>query len=183
MNQQERPVSLLKRGKWAWCDFSINDERYRLPLRNRKNGRIPYNADPTSSDYQSAILAAERLREDARAGKLAPRRGKSMSFARLPLGEALDRHIAERLPYLAPNSIITERQSAKLLKRYFGNVRVSQIDADGIREYVAKRASGELFLRKSEASPRAINMEVGLLRRLLKRAKRLHLLADDDIKP
>ena len=177
---EDRPVSLLKRGKWAWADFQIDGNRYRLPLRNRKGGRIPWNPDPASADYQSAILAAERLREDAREGKLAPRRLKS--FARLPLAEALDRHLRERIPYLAENSVVTERQLAKNLKLGFGSTRLSQIDADGIREYVARRSAGELFLRKSTASPRAINMEVSLLKRLLKRAKRLHLIADE-IKP
>jgi integrase len=178
----DRPPSVKQRGKWAWADFSVDGNRYRRPLRTRagKGKRIPWNPDPASDDYKSAIGAAELLRRDAIDGKLARRQSKS--FARLPLAEALDRHLVERKPHLAANSVTTERQLAKNLKRGFGNTRLSQIDADAIREYIARRSSGELFLRKSEASPRAINMEVGLLRRLLKRAKRLHLV-DDEIKP
>jgi integrase len=180
MRNEDRAPTLLERGRWTWVDFSVDGERYRRPLRNRKGKRIPWNPDPASDDYKSAIRAAELLRRDAQDGKLAPRQSKS--FACLTLAEALDRHLRERKPYLSANSIATEAQLAKNLKRGFAGKRLSQISSDGIREYVARRSAGELFLRKSAASPRAINMEVGLLRRLLKRAKRLHLLANE-IKP
>src|SRR5262249_37392565 len=129
-------MSLWGRGKWAWADFTVNDTRYRLPLKDQRGNRIPYTNDPASKDYQKALKAEGAAIEKAKKGELAQAR---QSFARLPFGEAADRYLREREPYLAPLSIRTEKERAKPLRNFFGAMRLSRIDLDAIRDYISER--------------------------------------------
>jgi integrase len=151
-------MSLYKRGDTYWTDFSVNGQRFRVSL--------------DTSDWREAQrLQKERITE-ASQGKLAP---ASQQFARLAFGEAADRFLADRIPHLAARSIQTEKERSKPLKEYFGATALSRISADHILRYVVTRKDAGL-------SNKTINLELGVLRGVLKRAKRWHLLADE-IKP
>ena len=65
-----------------------------------------------------------------------------------------------------------DRERAKVLKRHIGGVPVRKIDAAAIRAYQdARKAEG--------VSGRTVNMEVTLIRQILKRAKRWSIIADE----
>jgi len=86
--------------------------------------------------------------------------------------QAADLYVAERLSHLASRSIQTEKERLKPLKTYFASICLSRITAESVRGYVAERKAKNL-------SNRTINMEVSCLARILRRAKRWQLIADE----
>jgi integrase len=90
----------------------------------------------------------------------------------LAFSQAADLYLAERLPHLSSSSIRTEKGRLKPLKTHFATTCLSWIVADSVRLYVAARKAGNL-------SNRTINMEVSCLARILRRAKRWHLISDE----
>jgi hypothetical protein len=137
-------MALFKRGKWWWTDFSINGQRYRQSL--------------DTSDWREAQRLEKAKISYAQQGKLA---ASSQQFARLSIRAAADRYLAERLSYLAPRSITTERERLRSLDAYFTSTTLSHISADSMRGYVGSR-------KASGVGNRTINLELGLLRRVLK---------------
>src|SRR5882672_1828753 len=151
-------MSIYKREKTWWTDFSVNGQRYRESL--------------DTTDWREAQrLEKERISE-AQQGKLVP---SSQQFARLAFSEAAIRYVDDRRAHLAPRSIITEQERLKPLKYFFGAMALNRISADSIRQYIGDR-------KKTGLSNRTVNMEVSCLSRVLKRAKRWHLVADE-LKP
>jgi integrase len=159
-------MSLWKRGDWHWADFSVNGTRYRVPLR-------------TGDRREAKRLEKEKIAE-AQGGKLTP---STLNFARLGFSEAADRYLEERRHGLARWSVRTEQERSRPLKLYFGATALNRITADAVRGYIVWRKSQKPQRGAAlEISNRTVNMEVAFLRRLLKRAKRLHVVAED-LKP
>ena len=147
-----------KRGKTWWTDFSVHGQRYRQSL--------------DTSDWREAQRQEKELIAQASQGKLT---SSGQSFARLAFREAADRYLSERRAYLAPTSVRTEKERFQPLKQYFGTTSLSRISVESVLSYIAWR-------KEAPVSNRTVNMEVSVLRRVLKRAKRWHLIADE-IKP
>src|SRR5271170_1280463 len=145
----------FRRGKWWWTDFTVNGQRFRQPLK--------------TTDWREAERNEKVLISRASEGKLAP---TSQQFARLAFGEAADRYLADRQAHLAPRSLATERQRLKPLRGYFGAVTLMKINAETVLGYIPERKGAGI-------ANRTINMELGILRRILKKAKRWYLVADD----
>ncbi len=148
-------MATYKRGDLWWSDFAVNGVRYRVPL--------------DTTDWREALSKEKQKIAEAEAGKLTP---TSQKYARLAFTEAAERYIADRLAHLAPRSIVTEKERLKPLRAFFGAVPLTRISADSVREYIGHR-------KQQNAANRTLNMELGILRRILKRAKRWHLIADD----
>ncbi len=72
-------------------------------------------------------------------------------------------------------SLLHSAGPRKPLRAFFSSLMLTRISSDSIRNYIAHR-------KQKGAANRTLNMELGILRRILKRAKRWHLLAED-IKP
>lgn len=94
------------------------------------------------------------------------------SFARLAFTEALDRYLADHALHVATRSHRTESDHAKPLRKYFKAISLSRISADAILAYIRLR-------KEKGISNVTINMEICILRRVLKRAKRWAVLADE----
>jgi integrase len=148
-------MAIYKRGTTWWTDFSVNGQRFRESLG--------------VTDWRQAQAREKELIVQASQGKIAQ---SSQKFARLPFSEAADRYIADRLPHLATSSIRTERERLKPLRDYFAAVTLVHIASEVIREYVARR-------KQAGIGNRTVNLETGILRRILKRAKLWQRLADD----
>jgi len=161
-------MSLWPRGKWFWADFSVNGLRYRVPLKDSRGRKIP--ADDLHREM--AARSEERAMEKAERGQLAPQKERS---ARLPFTQAADDYLASRKLELAASSMVKETDLAARLKDYLKDTRLSAIKTGGVIAYREWRA-------KNGVGPALINMEVGSLRRILKRAKLWHMVGDD-IKP
>jgi hypothetical protein len=147
-------VSLFKRNKIWWTDFSVNGVRYRQSL--------------DTTDWRQAQADEKDLIADATKGKLAP---ASKKFARLAFGEAADRYLENRRLELSDRSYKKEHQLLVEPRRYFASIAVMRLGAEDLLAYRQARA-------QKKVGSTYINMEMGAIRRILKRAQRWHLLSD-----
>ncbi len=113
----------------------------------------------------------------------------STTLARQPFGLAADDYVTARKLELAPASQAKEKQLLVQLRAYFKQEPLKAITAKRITEYRAWRAnqtvekkSGRHFAGYAVRGPATLNAELGILRRILKRA-RLWARVADDIKP
>jgi len=148
-------MALVKRGKTWHTHFFVDGQRFRQSLE--------------TSDWREAQSKEKELIARASQGKLAP---ASQQFSKLNITEAIERYLADRAAHVQPRSKRSESDHAKPLREYFGSLPVARIDADSILAYVRQRKAGGL-------SNTTVNMEIGILRRILKRAKRWHFVEDE----
>ena len=99
----------------------------------------------------------------------------SQQFSKLTFKEAADKNLAERIAHLAPRSVQTERERLKPLCLVFGLVKVHRITVEMVRTYVTDR-------KATNVANKTINLELGVLRGVMKRAKLWHHFSDE-IKP
>jgi integrase len=146
-------MALYKRNGIYHCDFTVNGERYRQTLE--------------TGDKREAVQRERDLVAQAKQGKLA---GRLTDLARVNLPEAFDRYLKER--ELEISNARHEWDCSKPLRSFFESKRLNQITGDDIRAFQAHRIG-------QGKKPKTVNLEVGLLLRLLKRAKLRHFVADD----
>jgi integrase len=151
-------MSLVKRGKTWHTHFFVDGQRFRQSLE--------------TSDWREAQSKEKDLIADAKAGKLSPTK---QEFARLSFREAAERFLQDRIPQLAPLSVRTERERAKVLNKRFGDVQVSRFTTETVLAHVRERKADGI-------ANATINRELDIIRGVLKKAKRWHLVADE-IKP
>lgn len=148
-------MALKKRGKTWHTHFFVDGQRFRQSLE--------------TSDWREAQAKEKDLIAQASQGKLAP---ASQQFSKLNITEAIERYLEDRAAHVQPRSKRSESDHAKPLREYFGCLPISRIDADSILAYVRQRKAKGL-------SNTTVNMEIGILRRILKRAKRWHFVEDE----
>jgi len=151
-------VALVKRGKTWHCHFVVNGQRFRQSLRTK--------------DWREAQSKEKELIGQAMEGKLTQ---TSASLARQSFGQAADDYMTARKLELAPASQAKEKQLLVQLRAYFRQEPLKSITAKRISEYRAWRA-------EQKVGPATLNAELGILRRILKRA-RLWARVADDIRP
>jgi integrase len=151
-------MSLTKRGKTWHAHFFVDGQRFRQSLE--------------TSDWREAQAKEKELIARASQGKLAP---LSQQFSKLTFKEAGEKNLAERIAHLAPRSVQTERERLKPLCSVFGPVKVHRITVEMVRNYVADR-------KAANVANKTINLELGVLRGVMKRAKQWHHFSDE-IKP
>jgi len=147
-------MALYKRHGIYHCDFVINGQRVRQTLETR--------------DWREATNKEHDLQAQAREGKLAA--GRLASLARSNVEEAFTRYLVERA--IEIQNVRHEGDISKPVRAFFRAKRLNQIGADDVKAYQSHRIM-------QGRKPKTVNLEVGLLLRLLKRAKLRHLLADD----
>ena len=151
-------MSLKKRGKRWHTHFFVDGQRFRQSL--------------DTSDWREAQKAEKELIAQASRGQLAP---VTQQFARLAFGEAADRFLLSRQLDLSDASRKKERQLLVQPRRFFGAQTLQKITTENLISYREWRV-------KAGVGPAIINMEIGVIRRLLKKAKRWHLVGTE-IKP
>jgi integrase len=149
-------MALWKRKNTWWADVTVNGERFRQSLR--------------TSDWREANSREKELIARIQDGKIASASGKV--YARLGFGVAADHYLTGREKRVSERTIQLETERLRPLRRYFGERRFNTISADAIAEYQQTRL-------ESGVSGRTINIEVGIVRRMLKRAKRWAMVAED----
>jgi integrase len=148
-------MSLVKRGKTWHTHFFVDGQRFRQSL--------------DTSDWREAQAKEKELITSASQGKLAP---ATQQFSKLNVSDALERYLEDRAAHVQPRSKRSESDHAKPLRDYFGSLPIARISADAILAYVRDRKSKNL-------SNTTVNMELGILRRIMKRAKRWHFVEDE----
>jgi hypothetical protein len=134
-------MSVYKRGKTFWTDFSVNGQRYRESLG--------------TSDWRQANARQKELITQASQGKVAP---TSQQFGKFAFSEAADRLLIDRIPHLAVRSIQTDKERSKPLKEYFCATPLSRISADHIRRYIAARKEAGLRWRSFDLMDRTVTI-------------------------
>jgi len=143
-------MALYKRVKTWHTDFTVNGQRFRQSL--------------DTTDWREAQSNEKELIAQASEGKITP---KAQTFCRLGFTTAAERHLDDRTPHLAPKSVATEQERLKPLQAYFKETPLLRINADMLRSYISER-------RKKGVANKTINLEIGVVRGVLKRAKRWH---------
>jgi integrase len=152
---ERRPAmgKLYKRGDTYYMHDYVNGEEYRESLGVR--------------DWQEARKKRNERINEIMEGK-GGARGKT---ARQPFTLAVEAYLNDRQVHKAERTCQTDRSRKKPLEAFFGDIPIRRITAEQILEYQKKR-------KKEGKSGRSINIEVGLLRRVLKKHKLWARLAD-----
>jgi integrase len=151
-------MALKKRGKTWHTHFFVDGQRFRQSLE--------------TSDWREAQKKEKELIAQASQGKLAV---GSQQFSKLSFEEAGEKNLAERIARLAPRSVQTERERLRPLCAVFGALKLNRITVEMVRSYIADR-------KAANVANKTINLELGVLRSVLKRGKLWHLFMDE-IKP
>jgi integrase len=151
-------MAIYKRGKTYHTDFVVNGQRFRQSLRTR--------------DWREAQSTQKQLIAEASEGRLT---NNSSAIARLPFERAADDYVSARKLELAVASRAKEKQLLVQLRAYFKQEPLKAVNVKRITDYRAWRA-------EQGVGPATLNAELGILRRILKRAK-LWARVADDIRP
>lgn len=151
-------MALSKRRKTWHTDFTVNGQRFRQSLHTK--------------DWREAQAKEKQLIAEASEGKLTHR---STTLARLPFAQAAEEYVSARKLELAPASQAKEKQLLVQLRAYLKQESLKAVTVKRITDYRAWRA-------EQGVGPATLNAELGILRRILKRAK-LWARVADDIRP
>lgn len=154
MAKRKLPPNTRKRGDWYHLDVTIDGERYREPL--------------DTTDWRVATERAKERIAEIKAGRVACPSGKN--FARLPFKAAVEVYQSERKGKVAERTTQFESERLKPLVRYFGDKSVRTFKTEDVAAYQRARAA--------QISGRTVNMETGVLRRILKKARLFTVLMD-----
>jgi len=135
-------MSLYKRGKWYWTDFTIETQRFRKPL--------------DTTDENEAKRRERKLQREAEEGTLKPdEKGPKRLF------DAVDRYLSDRRSHLRPRTIKLYEERLKMVKSSWGDIRLSAITPQAVLKYQQTR-------QRAGTANRTINMDVGCLALVLK---------------
>jgi len=148
-------MALIKRGKTWHTHFFVDGKRFRQSLE--------------TSDWRKAQAKEKELITQATEGKLSSSRP---AFAKLAFAQAADTYFEGRKLELGKSSQSKERQLLVKPCAFFREKSLSKITPEDILSFREWRS-------KTRVGPAIINMEVGVIRRMLKRAKRWHLVGGD----
>lgn len=137
-------------------DVTVNGVRYREALN-------------TTDKREATRLEKNRIAE-IQSGKGASKSGRE--FARKPFSAAADQFFEDRRPHVGERTYVLERNLLNPLRKFFGDTQVLRIPAEGIAAYQRGR-------RETGISGRTLNMEIGVLRRIMKRGKVWSMVAED----
>jgi integrase len=144
-----------RQGNWH-LDVTIQGVRYREAL-------------DTTDKRQAKELEKDRIAE-IKQGKGASKSGRE--FARKPFSEAARVYLEERKPHVSERTTQFEKERLKPLCKHFGESPLLRFKAEEVAAYQTARLAGGV-------SGRTVNMETGVLRRMLKRAKKWNAIAED----
>jgi integrase len=147
-------MSVYKRGDIWWYRFKFRGDHVRLSSKS-KNKNV-----------------CERLEREHRR-KLELNQGGLIEIARpKQFSVAARAYLQDREAHWAPKTRIVHAGSLKHLEPHFGKLLLSDITADDIHRYQAVR-------KREQASGRTINIEVSLLRLVLRKHRLWAAIADD----
>lgn len=123
----------------------------------------------TTDKRQAKELEKDRIAA-IKQGKGASKSGRE--FARKPFSEAAAVYLEERKPHVSERTVQFEKERLKPLCKHFGESSLLRFKAEDVVGYQAARLAAGI-------SGRNINMETGVLRRMLKRAKVWNAISED----
>ena len=142
-------------GRWH-LDVTMHGVRYREAL-------------DTTDKRVAKDLEKKRVSE-INHGKGASKTGRA--FARKPFSEAATVYLEERKPHVSERTIQFEKERLVPLAKHFGERSLLRFKAGDVAAYQTARLEAGI-------SGRTVNMETGVLRRMLKRAKVWNAISED----
>jgi integrase len=137
----------------------------------KSSGRWHLDVTIQSGRYREALDTTDkREAKDLEKGRIAAiKQGRGASktgreFARKPFTEAAAVYLQERKPHVSERTVQFEKERLGPLSKHFGDKPLLRFKAEDVAEYQTGRLSAGI-------SGRTVNMETGVLRRMLKRAK------------
>ncbi|MFN7939086.1 MAG: site-specific integrase [Bryobacteraceae bacterium] len=149
-------MAIHKRGKQWHLDVMIHGVRYREAL--------------DTTDRREALALEKKRVAEIQQGKGATKSGRD--FARLPFADAAKLYQEERRPHVSARTVQFEGERLRPLLAFFGQKPLMRIRAEDVAAYQKSRLDQEI-------SGRTINMETGVLRRMLKRGKVWNAISED----
>src|SRR5262249_722507 len=148
-------MSLKKRGGYYYWHEWIDGVEYRESLR-------------TSDQNEAKRRRQDRITEikSGRAGKLSRQRFEA----------ALDVYLDRRKLEVEPKTYVTDKERGEALKKFFKDTPLRRITADLISDYQADRKRQKV--NDKIIGNRTVNLEISLLRRILKKHKLWVRIAD-----
>jgi integrase len=147
---------IYKRKKHWHMDVTVNGVRYREALN--------------TTDRREASMLVKRRVAEIHQGKGASPTGRE--FARKPFGAAADQFLDDRKPHVSERTQQLERNLLSPLRKFFGDRPPLRIRAEDITAYQRGR-------RETGIAGRTLNMEIAVLRRVMKQAKVWGIVAED----
>lgn len=144
-----------RKGHWH-LDVTIQGVRYREAL-------------DTTDKRQAKELEKDRIAA-IKQGKGASKTGRE--FARKPFSEAAEIYLAERKAHVSDRTMQFEKGRLKPLCKHFGENALLRFKAQDVAAYQTARLGAGV-------SGRTVNMETGVLRRMLKRARVWNAISED----
>ncbi len=139
-------MSLYKRKQTWWADFSVRGRRFRVSL-------------DTSDKHQATRLERQRIAEAQTSGTLS-----SLDCAGITVERSAEMYLSEREAVVSASTIRFERDALKPVTRHIGSLFIGRIVPETLSSYIAARKSEGI-------GNRTVNMEIGVLRKILKRWK------------
>ena len=151
------------------------DAQMSAPARSKAVNGLRYREALDTTDKREAKELEKKRVAEIHQGKGASKSGRD--FARKPFSEAAAHYLEERRGHVAERTLQFEQERLRPLIRFFNGKPLLRIKAEDVAAYQReRRANGD---SGEGISNRTINMETGVLRRILKRAKRWNALAED----
>ena len=146
---------IYKRDQHWHMDATINGNRYREALK--------------TTDWREAQRLEKKRLAEIQQGKGASKTGRD--FARKPFEAAADLFLADRKPHVSERTAQLEKQQLKALRKFFREKPLLRIQAEDIAAYQRQR--------REFVSGTTLNMEIGVLRQMMRRAKVWNVVAED----
>jgi integrase len=147
-------MTVFKRGGIYWFEFEFLGSRIR------------------ESSHSKNKEVCERLMRDRRRGLELGVGGLSTIAKPKLFGRAASAYLLDREPHWEPKTRLVHANSLTHLEPHFGKLMLSEISPAHISKYQRARL-------KQKASPRSVNIEISLIRLVLRKAKLWHHISDD----
>jgi len=146
-------MTLYKRGGIYWTDFTFAGQRNRIPLK-------------VANKQEAASLEKLKIAEAQSNG------GLHSKAAKLTIAEAGATYFDLRGAEVSPSTIRLEKSAFKQVQLLIGNLRLNTVSLSTLADYTQARKGVGI-------ANRTINIEIGVLRKILKKHKLWHRLAED----
>jgi integrase len=132
-----------------------------------------------TTDRRKALALEKKRIPEIQTGKGASKTGRQ--FARLPFANAADLFTEQRRLIVSERTAQLDRERLRPLRAFCGDKPLLRVTAADIVAYQRARIEGSIRLKNREkgVANRTVNMEVTVLRQLLRRAKVWSALSED----
>src|ERR1017187_3247413 len=145
---------VYKRGAFYWSDFTINGQRHRIPLK-------------TTKKQEAVNCEKAKIAEAQSQCGLLPTKTSRIGFT-----AAGELYLARRESQVSASTMSLERYGFKQLSKHFATIPIGAVTIEHLDDYVRQR-------KAAGVGNRSINIEVGVLRRLLKQFRQWGRIGDE----